>query len=735
MKVSIKLATWWRPAPSTARRSSRIAPVMVATLGLLAINLSALGIAPATSAGAAPTTSALTLPVTGLVPSMTSPTYLAPLAISCASATTCVATGNYFYTIADTVGFISLGTQSAGAWTWTTSTLPIVGLIPTSNVNPEAYPTAIACATTTQCVVTGYYLDTSSQTDGFVASGTLSGSTWSWTVSTLPTSGLFPAPYSSPNIHPRSLSCASASRCVATGSYSGASNAAFGFTATGTLSGSTWSWVMATLPIVGPTPPVSSPGILLPYGVSCATTTSCVTTGYYSDVSGGYDGFVAAGTLSGSTWSWAVSTLPLTGLSPVPWSITHFYPDAVSCHSASTCVITGSYEDVNQYAYGFTAIGTLSAGTWSWTTSTLPWSTLIPTPYAATNVTPGAISCPTDTACIVAGQYRDSSNNPNAFYSFGTLSGGVWSWAPSSVPAAGLSPASASAIDMVPASLSCPSTAGCLSTGSYVATDNSKQGYVAPLHDLFAASTPTITNLPSGARAGGSLVASVATNGDGVISVVSSTPSVCTSAGLKVTFLTAGTCTLSANVAIGADYLASSGSAQSFTITTAPQAKLTISNKKVAFSPHVRVLLGVKGGSGTGAVSFSVHGARCSLRGHRLSAATPLACTVVATKAGDATYQPRRSAALTFFFGFKNQAPVTLRVSTTTTMHTAKVTLSTSGGSGHGKVHYNLTGAHCTITGSVLRASKATSCVISATKAWSATFLPATSHRIKVTFK
>jgi hypothetical protein len=83
--------------------------------------------------------------------------------------------------------------------------------------------------------------------------------------------------------------------------------------------------------------------------------------------------------------------------------------------------------------------------------------------------------------------------------------------------------------------------------------------------------TPTVTiaNLPSAAvYSGGSFTAQVSTDSDGAVSVSSSTPAVCSvgSDGLTVSFLKAGTCTLTASVATGTDYQAATGSPESFMV-------------------------------------------------------------------------------------------------------------------------------------------------------------------------
>ncbi len=85
--------------------------------------------------------------------------------------------------------------------------------------------------------------------------------------------------------------------------------------------------------------------------------------------------------------------------------------------------------------------------------------------------------------------------------------------------------------------------------------------------------TPAISDLPSVGYLGGGFTATVSTTGDGTESVTSSTPSVCTASGLTVTYVGTGTCTLTAQVTSGVDYLAATGTPQSltvdgFTITT-----------------------------------------------------------------------------------------------------------------------------------------------------------------------
>jgi hypothetical protein len=239
----------------------------------------------------------------------------------------------------------------------------------------------------------------------------------------------------------------------------------------------------------------------------------------------------------------------------------------------------------------------------------------------------------------------------------------------------------------------------------------------------------------------------VSTTGDGAVSVVSNSPSVCSVSGLTITYLAVGTCSLTASVADGINYAGAVGTAQTFSlsaevtttttttvVTKVGQSKLFISNTRVIFPLHAKVTLTTRGGSGTGAVSFKLlHGA-CVLRGNQLSVHTAHACTVIANKAGDSHYTPQNSSPVTFLIGFKVQAPLSLRVSSKVARHSARVSLSTSGGSGRGAVHFSVKGKHCFLRGDTLGASRATSCVVSATKAGSGSYLAVTSKSVKVKF-
>ena len=56
--------------------------------------------------------------------------------------------------------------------TWSAATLPTSGLSPASSASPDVRLNSISCASATACVATGYYIDTSNNYDGFVETST-----------------------------------------------------------------------------------------------------------------------------------------------------------------------------------------------------------------------------------------------------------------------------------------------------------------------------------------------------------------------------------------------------------------------------------------------------------------------------------------------------------------------------------------------------------------------------------
>ncbi len=127
----------------------------------------------------------------------------------------------------------------------------------------------------------------------------------------------------------------------------------------------------------------------------------------------------------------------------------------------------------------------------------------------------------------------------------------------------------------------CTLTAHTAASSKHLAADGTAQSFAVA---QATPSAPSISNLPSSGTFGGSFVASVATNGDGSPSLTSNSASVCTVGvdGLTVSYVGVGTCSLSAHVSAGTDYLAADGTAQTFSVDQAPPNAPSIDNIPVS---------------------------------------------------------------------------------------------------------------------------------------------------------
>jgi hypothetical protein len=162
---------------------------------------------------------------------------------------------------------------------------------------------------------------------------------------------------------------------------------------------------------------------------------------------------------------------------------------------------------------------------------------------------------------------------------------------------------------------------------------------------------------------------------------------------------------------------------------TAPanQATLAISNTTLTALPGSTISLATTGGSGTGAVSYSVSGAGCSISGTNLSATVAATCVVTATKAESTGFNSITSTSKNFSFANANQDTLAISNTNLNAIPGSTISLATTGGSGTGAVSYSVSGTGCSISGSNLTASPVATCAVIATKAASSGFNPITS--------
>jgi hypothetical protein len=157
--------------------------------------------------------------------------------------------------------------------------------------------------------------------------------------------------------------------------------------------------------------------------------------------------------------------------------------------------------------------------------------------------------------------------------------------------------------------------------------------------------------------------------------------------------------------------------------------------------------------SGAGEKSFSVSGEKCLINNFiwSVTASASTTCVVTATIQGyqletrtslgtgalryvTMYYSAVTSAPLSFVFDLRDQAPLIIYASPTTTKVGGIINLGAYGGSGTGAVSYNITaGAGCYLSGIPssrnIQATGATTCVVTGTKAASSGYRSAVTSQ------
>jgi hypothetical protein len=344
---------------------------------------------------------AMTAPVSGLSPSADPTTDghgTGLSSVSCGSATTCVAFGDYQDTNNNIDGLFEVGTLSAGTWSWAASTAPTGGLSPASTATPDVIARGISCGSGSLCVGVGFYASTTGHNNGFIETGTESQGSWSWAAITAPTTGTSPAGSASYNNTLQAASCPSATECVAVGTYADANQDIDGLFESGALTDGTWTWQSSTEPSDGTGEVTGDNGAVEPTAVSCGSTSSCAVVESPIDSAFNSAGLIEVATLASTTWSWADQSVPTAGLNPAAASNPKMQLSGMSCPSAIACVAAGSYEANGGDGYGLVE------------TSSIP-----PSPPTVTGVSPNSGSESGGAAVTISG----SNFTQGATVSFG----------------------------------------------------------------------------------------------------------------------------------------------------------------------------------------------------------------------------------------------------------------------------------------------------------------------------
>jgi hypothetical protein len=200
---------------------------------------------------------------------------------------------------------------------------------------------------------------------------------------------------------------------------------------------------------------------------------------------------------------------------------------------------------------------------------------------------------------------------------------------------------------------SCVITASQAQDDKYLATSTTRSIMISKAQQAIDFNPPTTL---SAAATPGALSATAGTLL--TVTFTSMTPLICDVNVTSLTLIKAGRCTIKASQNGDGRYLSARDVTKSITITKATQEALTVANNNessIAKGP-TGITLTPAGGSGSGAVTYSVRGVGCVLATDKLTVSTStglgrsVTCLVTAMKATDDIYNKAVSVAKSFIF-------------------------------------------------------------------------------------
>jgi len=251
-----------------------------------------------------------------------------------------------------------------------------------------------------------------------------------------------------------SVSCASAGNCAAGGYYKDRSANSQAFVAS-EVNG-TWKTAIK----VPGTAALNAGGEATVYSVSCPSAGNCAAGGYYKDISGNYQAFVASEV--NGTWKTAIKVPGTAALNKGGSAAIY----SVSCASAGNCAGGGGYTDGAGHFQAFAASEV--NGT---------WKTAIKVPGTAALNKGGSaavesVSCPSAGNCAAGGFYKDISGNYQAFAA--SEVNGTWKAAIEVPGTAALNKGGSAEVY----SVSCGSAGNCAGGGEYASSTGKYQAFV-----------------------------------------------------------------------------------------------------------------------------------------------------------------------------------------------------------------------------------------------------------------
>lgn len=321
---------------------------------------------------------------------------------------TCIATGRYVAT--DTIQRPLVGVSTNAGETWS---------YPPEITNPNTIPAfngkgvlLLSSCDGSTCISGGQYRDTSNTDRPLLALSTNAGTTWSYpeAITNLTTTPAF-----SGNGRLESGYCHDRI-CITSGQYNDSNGVQRPLMALSYDTGTTWTFPRS---ITEPntTPAFNSGGQL--FVTSCHSST-CITTGGYTDINAIQRPLLALSTDTGNTWTFPQD---ITNLTTTPSFSSDGLLIGTSCHN-STCIAVGYYTDTSAVKRPLLALSTNTGSTWTYPEGI---TNLTVTPAFSSNGQLLSASCPSNT-CIAVGFYYDSSSTQHPLLALSTDTGATWSF-------------------------------------------------------------------------------------------------------------------------------------------------------------------------------------------------------------------------------------------------------------------------------------------------------------------
>ena len=198
-------------------------------------------------------------------------------------------------------------------------------------------------------------------------------------------------------------------------------------------------------------------------------------------------------------------------------------------------------------------------------------------------------------------------------------------------------------------SATCVTPAGSAGTASVVVTTPAGSNAANTLftYTLAPQATLSVTSNPTSIYVNGtSAISASGGSGSGAVTYnLVSGP--CTLSGVTLTGTGAGDCIVTATKAADSTYASATSSQVTVAVSLATQATLVATSNPTSINVNGTSTLSTTGGSGSGAVTYSLVSGPCTLNGATLTGTGAGSCIVTATKAADSTYASATSSQVT----------------------------------------------------------------------------------------